>query len=337
MRMIDNRLFLVNEEKTTRLVLAWSCCLSPTLHVISPFNKMERTLKLITRGEVFAVVKNVNEKETLSSVRERLRKNSNLNEYSFLLFGIAMKSKQEAKTLVRDCWQREDDGSFVIEVKAADSGNPKPKSPCGERSPTEHEIKVSKMKCFSDAEIQEARELFQRERMRFHNDRLEKIRLDQSLSDWGPQELLGVIESSWVMKKTELLKLKVKEILCEDIAFTTDCKGRDSVLSRNLNSLEKAHFDVAQEYSKFTKDIHENESNRQSLEKRFDEFFSALKKSQANLQKSIEAFKKKNSQTQPTPATVDDSLESQTPQRLEEEEISALAEDVKMEYESDSA
>lgn len=254
-------------------------------------------MKLITRGEVFAVVKNVNEKETLSSVRERLRKNSNLNEYSFLLFGIAMKSKQEAKTLVRDCWQREDDGSFVIEVKAADSGNPKldisspssscsPKSPCGERSPTEHEIKVSKMKCFSDAEIQEARELFQRERMRFHNDMLEKIRLDQSLSDWGPQELLGVIESSWVMKKTELLKLKVKEILCEDIAFTTDCKGRDSVLSRNLNSLEKAHFDVAQEYSKFTKDIHENESNRQSLEKRFDEFFSALKKSQANLQKS---------------------------------------------------
>lgn len=243
--------------------------MSPTLHVISPFNKMERTLKLITRGEVFAVVKNVNEKETLSSVRERLRKNSNLNEYSFLLFGIAMKSKQEAKTLVRDCWQREDDGSFVIEVKAADSGNPKldisspssscsPKSPCGERSPTEHEIKVSKMKCFSDAEIQEARELFQRERMRFHKDMLEKIRLDQSLSDWGPQELLGVIESSWVMKKTELLKLKVKEILCEDIAFTTDCKGRDSILSWNLNSLEKAHFDVEQEYSKFTKDIHEN-------------------------------------------------------------------------------
>ena len=194
--MIDNSLFLVNEEKTTRLVLAWSCCLSSSLHVISPFNKMERTLKLITRGEVFAVVKNVNEKETLSSVRERLRKNSNLNEYSFLLFGIAMKSKQEAKTLVRDCWQREDDGSFVIEVKAADSGNPKldisspssscsPKSPCGEWSPTEHEIKVSKMKCFSDAEIQEARELFQRERMRFHNDMLEKIRLDQSLLPIG--------------------------------------------------------------------------------------------------------------------------------------------------------
>ena len=78
---------------------------------------------------------------------------------------------------------------------------------------SEHELNVAKVKHFSDAEIQDATELFAKERMRFHNGMLKKIRMDESLSDWGPQELLGVIESSWVMKKTELLKLKVKEIL----------------------------------------------------------------------------------------------------------------------------
>jgi len=78
---------------------------------------------------------------------------------------------------------------------------------------SERELNVAKVKHFSDAEIQDATELFAKERMRFHNGMLKKIRMDESLSDWGPQKLLGVIESSWVMKKTELLKLKVKEIL----------------------------------------------------------------------------------------------------------------------------
>ena len=45
---------------------------------------------------------------------------------------------------------------------------------------------------------------------------------------------------------------------------------------------------------------------------------------------------KKNSQKQSS-ATVDDSWECATPAELEEEELSVLANDVKMEYESDQS
>ena len=314
---------------------------------------MARSVILKTsQGEVFAVLENVKEDETLLSVRQRVRETSPCDDFSFLLFGIPLKTKQESKTYVRDCWQRNmADGHFILEVKAqnATTETRKPKAYSEAPSSTvdatgsdasacsgasEHELNVAKVKHFSDAEIQDATKLFAKERMRFHNGMLKKIRMDESLSDWGPQELLGVIESSWVMKKTELLKLKVKEILSEDISSTTDCKGRDKVLMRNLNILEKAHFDVNQGYSKFAEEVGKNESERNSLENTFDDVFSALKKSQANLQKSIEAFTKKNTLQQPS---VDqrEGQASAPDMSLEDNEISFLADDIKIDYESD--
>ena len=104
----------------------------------------------------------------------------------------------------------------------------------------------------------------------------------------------------------------------------------------NLNILEKAHFDVNQGYSKFAEEVGKNESERNSLENTFDDVFSALKKSQANLQKSIEAFyTKKNTLQQPS---VDDQREGQASApdvSLEDNEISFLADDIKIDYESD--
>ena len=104
---------------------------------------------------------------------------------------------------------------------------------------------------------------------------------------------------------------------------------------RNLNILEKAHFDVNQGYSKFAEEGGKNESERNSLENTFDDVFSALKKSQANLQKSVEAFTKRNTLQQPS---VDDQCEGQASApdvSLEENEISFLADDIKIDYESD--
>ena len=130
--------------------------------------------------------------------------------------------------------------------------NPSPASPSNVAKPDEVQVKVS---CFSEADIEAAQDLFAKERMRFHNSMLEKIKGNEELSNWGPQELLGVTESSWVMKKTELLKFKVQEILSQDMSSTTDCKGRDKVLMRNLNSVEKATFEVNAEYAKFSEKI----------------------------------------------------------------------------------
>ena len=68
---------------------------------------MARSVILKTsQGEVFAVLENVKEDETLLSVRQRVRKPSPCDDFSFLLFGIPLKTKQESKTNVPDCWQR---------------------------------------------------------------------------------------------------------------------------------------------------------------------------------------------------------------------------------------
>lgn len=300
---------------------------------------MERTLTLRTdQGEVFAVLQKAKGEETLLSVRQRVKE---CEDFSFLLFGIELKRKQESKTLVRDCSQRNnDDGGLVLSVKT--TARPQEvfasPPPCSEErsapaSRSANQVQDFKIKCFSEAEIQSVRELFAKERMTFHNGLLEKIKGDENMSDWDSRELLGVIEASWVMRKTELLKLKVKEILSKDISATTDCKGRDQVLMRNLESVEKATFTVNSEYAKLSEKVRESEANRSALEESFDKVFSALKKSQANLQKSIEAFLWQNEVNcsshdgeSPTPAV--DSM-------LREDEISVLAQDVKTDYESD--
>lgn len=302
-----------------------------------------------SEDKVLAVVEDVSEDETLSSVRQRAQKMYPCDNYYYVLFGIPLKAKQEGKTIARDCWNRIADGRFVIEVKEENTvtERSKPKadpetpssvvaaavaSPSTSSGASEHEFKVAKMQRFSDAEIEENTELFSKERMRFHNGMVDKIRIDESLSDWGPQELLGVVESSWVMTKTELLKLKVKEILSEDISSTTDCQGRDKVLMRAFNTLEKAHFDVNHGYSQFSEEVGKNESKRASLESKFDEVFSALKKAQANLQKSIEAFRKNNPLHK---SGVNDQCESQMSVELEDSEIASLADDIKKDYEND--
>ncbi len=66
-----------------------------------------------------------------------------------------------------------------------------------------------------------------------------QIEKDQSLQGWMTQEPLGVIESSWVMKRTELLKLKVKELVVEKrVAFEN---GEGKNVMKNLDDVEKAH------------------------------------------------------------------------------------------------
>lgn len=64
---------------------------------------MENTLLLKTNcGKVFAVIENVQRTDSLLSIRERVVITQRQN-FDYLLFGTALKPKQESKTLVKDC------------------------------------------------------------------------------------------------------------------------------------------------------------------------------------------------------------------------------------------
>ena len=89
------------------------------------------------------------------------------------------------------------------------------------------------------------------------------------------QELLGVIESSWVMKQTELLKVK-ELVVKEQIVFEN---GEGKNINRNLQVVEKAHFNVKRGYVNVCSGLDRNQGKREVLEKKFDAVFSNLKRS----------------------------------------------------------
>ena len=195
--------------------------------------------------------------------------------------------------------------------------------------------KVHLIKAYTKDEITLTTEFLAKEKMRFHNSMINKLENDRSLDGWMLQELLGVIESSWVMKRTELLKLKVKELVTKEMDLSDSARGK--AIMRNLEEVEKAHFDVNREYVKFAAEVEKNKEKRQSLENKFDEFFSVLKQSQGKLKKAIieSALPLKSSQTAPSGLNLQEQNVSSVPSALGCDEVSSLVKDIKTEYESD--
>lgn len=330
---------------------------------------MEKSLYLKTFGdELFAVVNNVRRTDTLLSVRERLG-NTGDRKFDFLLYGISLKAKQESKTLVQDCSTIDkSNGNVEISIKISDTQVTTEQVPevsacyapetetLGKvstnefvplRETDEKEFrgcqttpeqvkgtrKVHQLTVYTEEDISEATGLLSKQKMRFHNNMMASIEKDHSLHSWMTQELLGVIESSWVMKRTELLKLEVKELVINKPASLESFQEKSML--RNLEEVEKSHFDVAREYEKFCADLDRDRGKRQVLEKKFDEFFSTLKQCQGKLIKSIESFIINGSKV--TPSDLPQSQEKEDTfiaDALSENEIANLVEDIQTEYES---
>lgn len=160
-----------------------------------------------------------------------------------------------------------------------------------------------------------------------------RIEHDESLQGWMTQELLGVVESSWIMKRTELLEMKVKELVVKKQIGTTN--GDEKNIMQNLDEVMKAHFDVEQEYEKFCSDLDKDQGKIEILEIKFDAVFSILKQKQGKLKKSIESLAlRASTSTQPPNDIHLDETSSVTYDSLSENEIQNLAKDVKIEYES---
>lgn len=331
---------------------------------------MEHSLFLKTNcGKIFAEIKNVRRSDTLLSVRERVDITDRQN-FNFLLFGTPLKSKQESKTLVQDCSVlSKSDGNAEITIRIINAPvenikavHPAPSHPAsrlfvqtqskvvssadclpGGNKPVfekgafgncfapQKKIspKLRKLEVYTEDEISEVTGLLSKEKMRFHNNMVSQIEKDESLQGWMKQELLGVIESSWVMKRTELLKVKVKELVVkEQIAFEI---GEGKNIMRNLDEVQKAHFDVKRGYENFCSDLDRNQGKREVLEKKFDAVFSNLKQSQGKLHKSLESL---HVSTHNVDKPDGDKKKSVIYDELSDGEIENIAKDIKTEYES---
>ena len=338
---------------------------------------MESSLFLITnKREIFAKIENVQRTETLRSVRNRVNIADKEN-FDFLLFGTALKRKQEAKTLLEDCdliktSNFDADLELTIKVIKEPVGpvevreiGQKPSSssqsvykPGNTPSTNQRELSVSamvsddqndlqaasfptqefpirrahKLPIFSEEEISgDVTGVLTKEKMRFHNSMVKRIEKDTSLQRWATEELLGVIESSWVMKRTELLKVKVREVVIAKPTGRTDT-GEERNIMTNLAEVERAHFDVQREYGIFCSGLDNARDKREMLEKKFDLFFTTLKQRQAKFEKAIEAYysssmKKTTSSTPPVAMN-----ETPEPEELSTDELEFLVEGIHAEY-----
>ncbi|CAB4020814.1 Hypothetical predicted protein [Paramuricea clavata] len=160
----------------------------------------------------------------------------------------------------------------------------KPETGTESNSPLIRRYSVKELEeCYPD-------ELFERERKRFWNQKAEEVENDIALRHWGVQALNGVVDVAWTLKKTELLQLHVQK--CETVY--TEIMKDNSVLSKsmmgNLDQVERAHAALNCKYNDLCKQMGDGKITQADLDQGLDEKFSVLKKTQANLVKSYQAF-----------------------------------------------
>jgi gamma-glutamylcysteine synthetase len=182
--------------------------------------------------------------------------------------------------------QIETDGFLGFKSKSSsqfESKTLKPETGTESNSPLIRRYSVKELEeCYPD-------ELFERERKCFWNQKAE-VENDIALRHWGVQALNGVVDVAWTLKKTELLQLHVQK--CETVY--TEIMKDNSVLSRsmmgNLDQVERAHAAFNGKYNDLCRQMDAGKITQANLDQGLDEKFSVLKKTQANLVKSYQAF-----------------------------------------------
>ncbi len=170
---------------------------------------------------------------------------------------------------------------------------------------------------YSDDEIKNASRLFEKERMIFANKKAKEISSDAFFESWGFQEICGVIDVHWTLKKTKLLNSCVKELEISNLAMVKEKAGQVNLTSvlKNSEKLNKTQFLTDQGYKKFCEEISrsDGEKKRDELENQFEAVFSDLKSAQCDLVRSIEQHNKAKAEHEATLSSI---------QRLETEKSS---------------
>jgi hypothetical protein len=292
--------------------------------------------------------------DSLAALRSHILSKKQVS-FVFVLLGVPLKTKQEVKTSIKRCASTQSDGTVTITVRR--TSPIKPKTPnvadqgiktveLGDNETTSDirnegllDKNIAKqtstattkkcLKIFTDTELSDAVGVLEKERLQFWNTMAVEIENSSQYKDWGIQEKHGIIDTSWTMKKSDLLKLTVKKCLA-DRPETSNSHDKERSLMKNLDKVDLAHFTVNSNYEKLCKGLDSGVSMSR-LEEEFDNVYTELKKAQADLTKAIAAHyvKEKNDSEE-----VKDPTRSDVAPPLSKEEIQEIAEEVTTGYES---
>ena len=261
-------------------------------------------------NEVVAVLNDVDLQSRLSELRARMQSESSrlsVSNYEFSVCGTGIKRKQEDKYEIGKCLTAmpNKDSPVSIEIRFLSGPEACPQAENKlevevNKAPTQiiqgNEIKkplVDKYPSyFTQEEIESSLEELEKQRKIFFNKKLTEIIGSGLLEDWNKQEIHGVINVHWILRKTEILKNSVQESIASSTTDNQNPSQIEKNMMKNFENLQKAQFMVDHHYNQLSEEISKNgEESRPRLEKEFDQIFSRLKMAQANLTKSITEFK----------------------------------------------
>jgi hypothetical protein len=277
-------------------------------------------------NETVGAITDVDLETTLAEIRQKtifFAKSSHV-DYRFVVCGTSINQKQEKKYRVAQCVTKLDQPQTylcdvkITEVARSSSDSTKPTSEtlteasaaskkrerdsvtwCQEGHSAIGKKDSEKQKyviIYGDDEINNALRLFEKERMIFANKKVKEISNDAFFDTWGFQEICGLIDVHWTLKKTELLNSYVKELEISNLTMGMEKASQVNLTSvlKNSDKLNEAQFLTDKGYKKFCEEISRNdgEKRRGELENQFDAVFSVLKSAQCNLIRSIEQYKR---------------------------------------------
>lgn len=269
------------------------------------------SLKNVETNEVVAVLYDVDLKSRLADFRARIQSELSrlsVSNYEFSVCGIGIKRKQEQKYEIGKCLaatpSKDSPVSIEIRFLSGPDAENKPEDGINKTDPQIIDTDNQRQKpldqyprYFTQEEIDSSLEELERQRKIFFNKKLAEIIGSCLLEDWKKQEIHGVINVHWVLRKTEILKNSVQESIASSTAENSQMANQnpsqiEKNMMKNFDNLEKAQFMVDHHYNQLSEELSKNgEESRVRLEKEFDQIFSQLKIAQANLTKSITEYR----------------------------------------------
>lgn len=298
-------------------------------------------LRLISNGECFAFLETKLDVK-LDEIRKRIRDEASdliTEAFTFLFKKVAIGKKQESRLTVRQCSQidlvksktvynltfskQKEECSTKPMKQNSQTANTtvvtveeKPESPpsnetCSNNSSV-HKPRSINIDLYTDADIESKTCWLEKEKMIFWNSKVKELQCSNETLHFKKQELIGVLETSWVFKKAELLKIRISElevrknryknVFSEQYFSSVQLKSTNFInlspqVSKSEEEISKLTYYIDQEHRKILGMNLEGKTKKtrelSEAEDQIHEYLHQLKRSSDSLYKALSVYQKR--------------------------------------------
>ena len=197
-------------------------------------------------NEVVAVLNDVDLQSRHSELCARIQSElsrSSVSNYEFSVSGTGIKRKQEDKYEIGKCLAAISNKDSTVSIEIRFLSGPE----CCPEAENKPEVEVNKAppqiiqypSYFTQEEIDSTLEELEKQRKIFFNKKLTEIIGSGLLEDWNKQEIHGVINVHWILRKTQILKNSAQESIASSTTDNQNPSQIENNIMKNFENLEK--------------------------------------------------------------------------------------------------